>query len=78
MKAIRAIVAWFRQRGGFAHVVAGLFAFAVGAYSYSSEFRDAINQIYASMSPREHKIALLVFGLLAWYTQTNKKEKPDA
>jgi hypothetical protein len=61
------VKAWFASKGGFSHVVAGLFASAVLAYSLVPSFASLLNSIYALIPAWGHEVILAALGLYAWY-----------
>lgn len=59
--------AWLASKGGFAHVVAVVYAGAVLAYAAVPAFQQLCNSVYADFPAWAHEVLLAVFGLIAWY-----------
>lgn len=68
------IVDWFQSKGGFAHVVAGLFAAAIAAYAVVPDFKNLVFHVYSLTPSWFHEVALAAIGLWTWYKNTSAKE----
>jgi hypothetical protein len=65
------IVAWFKSKGGFAHVTAAVYAMAVLAYAQVPAFQNLCNTVYGDMPSWLHEWLLAAVGIAAWYKTTN-------
>jgi hypothetical protein len=61
------IQAWFASRGGFSHVVAGLFLLAVGAFARVPAFHDLCMHVYRTLPAWAEECVVAVAGIYAWY-----------
>lgn len=71
MNVLNSVVSWFKSKGGFAHVVFGLFSVALLAYSTDTDVRNAFDSIYNGMPAWVHRVGVLVIAFYAWYKNTN-------
>jgi hypothetical protein len=65
-------VAWFKAKGGFAHVAAAAFGTLMLAYAAVPSFHSLVNQIHALLPGWAQELATTVLALYAWY----KTQKP--
>lgn len=70
----KAISSWFVKQGGFAHVVAGIWAAAIAAYAAVPPFHQFIIDVWAKTPPGIREAGLAIAGLAAWYTSTHKED----
>lgn len=68
------ISAWFASKGGFAHVVAAIFAAAMVAYASVPAFQSLVLQIHAALPGWMQELLTTALALYAWY-RTQKPNK---
>jgi len=61
------IQAWFASRGGFSHVMAGLFLMAVGAFGAVPAFHTLCMNVYQMLPAWVEEILVSAAGIYAWY-----------
>lgn len=61
------IAAWFKAKGGFAHVMAGLFLAAMAAYAEVPQFHALVLQIHAALPGWLQEDLEIGLALYAWY-----------
>lgn len=67
------VVNWFKSKGGFTHVVAGVFASLVLAYNAVPAFRSWVLSINAMLPGWLESTVIAFLGIYAWYKDTSKK-----
>lgn len=72
------IVTWFKSKGGFAHVVAGLYLGAVAAYAAVPAFKTLVQNINAAIPGPLEQAILAAIGIIAWYMDTNNLQMKAA
>lgn len=74
MKALwNKIVAWFKSKGGFVHVIAGAWAFFVFAYGADPQFHNAVLALHHSLPGWVEEIVTLMVSLFALYKTWNNR-----
>ena len=61
------IKAWFASKGGFTHVMAGLFAAAVLAFGAVPAFHTLCMNVYNALPGWLEDVIMAAVGLYAWY-----------
>jgi len=67
------IKAWFAEKGGVAHVIAGVWAFLVAAFAMNTQFHDFVVNIQKSIPAKIMDLITLGFSLWAFYKTWNKQ-----
>ena len=70
---IATIQKWFESRGGFAHVMAAVFASLMLAYAAVPQFHALVLQIHALLPGWSQELLTTGLALYAWYRTTNKQ-----
>lgn len=65
------IVAWFKSKGGFAHVLAVVFVFLMAAYAAVPEFHVLVLQVHALLPGWVQELVTTGLALWAWYKTTS-------
>ncbi|MGB6855330.1 MAG: hypothetical protein WBE03_00470, partial [Terracidiphilus sp.] len=61
---------WFESKGGFAHVMAAVFASLMLAYAAVPQFHALVLQIHALLPGWVQEVATTALALYAWYRTT--------
>ena len=73
---MNAIQKWFQSKGGFAHVIAAVFAGAMLAYASVPQFHALVLQIHALLPGWVQEVATTALALYAWYKSNHKSATP--
>ena len=66
-RLIANIQAWFLSKGGFTHVMAGLFLAAIGAFGAVPAFHTLCMNLYRLLPGWAEQVILAALGIYAWY-----------
>lgn len=64
---------WAASKGGWAHVVAAIFAGVMAAYAAVPQFHDLVQKINAALPGWSEDLFTTGLALYAWYKTTNAK-----
>lgn len=66
------IKAWATEKGGWAHIIAVVYAGAILAYGTVPSFHALVMDVWAHFPKWGSELTLAILGLIAWYKTTNK------
>lgn len=75
---MNSIKAWFASKGGFSHVVVGVYVALIALYAGVPSVASLLNTIYAALPAWSHEVILAVLGAAAFYSNNDAATKSNA
>lgn len=75
---MNAIAAWFKSKGGLAHVLAGAFAFLMLAYAGVPSFHALVLKVHALLPGWSQELMTTAIALWAFYKNWLKQQPQPA